>query len=217
MHPFAEHLPITRIVASSGPVTLRVPDQVELAAYATELAAGGLDDDHTRATLQWQPATPALAASQTIGHVSEAFTRGPGPRWLIPLFVFVEGRPIGRQDLGATPDDPRLRTAFTASVLLNTHRGLGFGTHARACVLEVAWALGVERATTAWNTDNAASSRVSAKLGYVTNGVEWWWDPRAGREIEICRAYTTEEQFRAAWSGEVKVVGVDDDVRTWLS
>lgn len=216
MHPYADHLPPTRLAASSGPVTLRMPTEAELAAYADALAAGGLDDDRTRATLQWRPASPDQAASQTIAHVAESQSRATGSEWMLPLFVFVDGDPIGRQDLAAGPDFAHLRQANTGSVLLNTQRDRGYGTHARACVLSIAWAIGVRRALTAWRVDNQASARVSTKLGYVADGPEWWWDELAGREVELCRAHVTEERFRAAWDGDVVVSGVDDEVLAWL-
>jgi RimJ/RimL family protein N-acetyltransferase len=216
VHPYAHHLPVTRIQATSGPVTLRVPTEAEVLAYVDAIADGGLDDDRTRSSLQWQPPSPEVAAAQTIEHVATNLTRGPGPDWQLPLFVFVAGEPIGRQDLVAADDWEHLRIAKTGSVLLNTERDRGYGTHARACVLEVAWALGARRATTAWRVDNGASARVSTKLGYVTNGTDWWWDPIAGREVELCRAWVTEDRFRAAWTGPVTVTGVDDGTRLWL-
>ena len=182
-HPYAEYLPLTRIVAISGPVTLRVPDPCELALYADRLAAGGLDDDHTRSTLKWQPGSPTAAAIQTIGHVSEGMTRGPGPDWLLPLFVFVDDEPIGRQDLASAPDFGHLGNVQTASVLLNTHRRRSYGTHARACALSIAWELGAANALTAWRADNEASARSLQKAGLrrQRNGVVVGPSHRAGR------------------------------------
>jgi hypothetical protein len=58
---------------------------------------------------------------------------------------------------------------------------------------------------------------VSTKLGYRANGVDWWWDPLAEREVELVRAFVTEADFRSAWSGDVLVSGIDDEVRAWLS
>lgn len=216
MHPFATHFPLLRITASSGPVTLRVPDPDEMTRYAGALAAGGIDDDRSRSTLEWQPASPTLAATETLAHASAAMTAAAGPTWLIPLFVFVDGEPIGRQDLRSGDDFAHLREAVTGSVLLNTHRDHGYGTRARACVLSIAWELGVSRCLTEWRSGNAASARVSEKFGYVLNGVGWWWDPLAEREVELQRAFVTEDRFRAAWSEPVEVTGVDDDARGWL-
>jgi len=198
-------------------VELRVPDPDELATYADRLAAGGIDDDRSRSTLAWQPASPASAASETLAHVAAAATAGPGPEWLLPLFVFVDGEPIGRQDLASADDFIHLRQASTGSVLLKEHRDRGYGTHSRACVLSIAWRLGVRRCLTEWRVTNAASARVSAKLGYVDNGITWWWDPLAEREIELQHAYVTGELFRAAWPHPVEVTGVDDEVLAWIT
>lgn len=217
MHPFAGHLPLLRISATSGPVTLRVPDQDELLGYVDRLAAGGIDDDRSRSTLAWQPATPAEAASETLAHASAAMTAEAGADWLIPLFVFVDGEPVGRQDLYSSDDFEHLRQAKTGSVLLDSHRDRGYGTHARACVLSIAWELDIRRCLTEWRSTNAASGRISAKLGYVENGVSWWWDPVVEHEVELRHAYVTEAAFKAAWPDPVEVDGVDADVLGWIA
>lgn len=215
-HPYETHLPLTRIAATSGPVTLRLPDERELARYCDQLADGALDDDQTRATLKWQPDSPASAAIQTLSHVTEAITREPGPDWLLPLFVFVEGEPIGRQDISSDRDFAHLGHVQTASVLLTRHRRRGYGTHARACALSIAWELGATRALTAWRADNEASAKVSAKLGYVANGTAWWWDPRGEQTVEVHRAWVDPSRFRTAWRRAPDVTGIDDDARRWI-
>jgi RimJ/RimL family protein N-acetyltransferase len=130
--------------------------------------------------------------------------------------VFVDDEPIGRQDLASAADFDHLGHVQSGSVLLNTHRRLGYGTHARACALSIAWELGASRAHTAWRVDNEASARVSEKLGYVVNGTAWWWDPLADRSVELRRAHVDRAKFLAAWPDPVAVSGVGDDARTWI-
>ena len=88
------------------------------------------------------PEVPPQQRSRPSATSSEALTRGPGPNWLLPLFVFVDDEPIGRQDLASATDFDHLGHVQSGSVLLNTHRRLGYGTHARACALSIAWQLG---------------------------------------------------------------------------
>jgi RimJ/RimL family protein N-acetyltransferase len=217
VHELASYLPLTRIVATSGPVTVRIPTGAEIAEQAAALHAGGLDDEQSRRSLSWQPATPAVAATDTVTNVMSGLATKPGELWVAPFFVFVNGKPIGRQDVRAAPDWQHLRTASTGSYLVNSARGVGYGTHARVCALAVAWALGARRSVTAWRVDNAASAAVSRKLGYVENGVRWWWDPLTRTEVVLQQAFVTPDRFASAWAGHVEVSGVDDEVLAWVN
>lgn len=87
-------------------------------------------------------------------------------------FVVREGDAVlGIQTLAAR-DFHLLRTVSTGSWLTRSAQGRGAGTEMRAAVLLLAFdQLGAEIATTEAFLDNAASNRVSRKLGYQPNGV----------------------------------------------
>lgn len=90
--------------------------------------------------------------------------------WALPLAIFVDGEPIGVQQLQGD-DFALLRTVGTGSWLGRRFQGRGFGTEMRAAALYLAFAgLGAEIAVTGAFTYNAASIRVSEKLGYEHNG-----------------------------------------------
>lgn len=93
--------------------------------------------------------------------------------WRLPLGVFAHTAPevaIGSMDLMAD-DFAVTRTVGTGSWLLREHAGQGFGTEARAAVLEFAFReLGAVEARSQALTDNGPSNGVSRRLGYRTDG-----------------------------------------------
>ena len=82
------------------------------------------------------------------------------------------GSPIGVQELVGR--DFRIRRAIlSGSWLGREFQGQGLGTEARAAILALAFdGLGAEMAESGYLEGNAASARVSEKLGYQTIGDE---------------------------------------------
>jgi RimJ/RimL family protein N-acetyltransferase len=63
------------------------------------------------------------------------------------------------------------RSVGTGSWITRARQGCGYGTDARAAVLDLAFGhLGALEALTEYTEGNRASERVSRKLGYVPNG-----------------------------------------------
>jgi RimJ/RimL family protein N-acetyltransferase len=91
--------------------------------------------------------------------------------WQLNLVTFLDGRAIGTQGVTAK-DFPVSREVTTGSWLGAPFQGRGYGTEQRAAVLELAFrGLGAKAATSGALAHNAASQRVSAKLGYRTTGI----------------------------------------------
>ncbi len=90
--------------------------------------------------------------------------------WMLELAVWLEGEPIGVQAIGSE----RLaetRTVGTGSWLGQRFQRDGVGTEMRTAVLELAFrGLGAEVARSGAIDGNAASLRVSEKLGYRIAG-----------------------------------------------
>jgi RimJ/RimL family protein N-acetyltransferase len=86
------------------------------------------------------------------------------------MAMYTDDEPIGVQDIWAN-DFARTRSVGTGSWVTRSQQGKGFGTKARAAVLELAFTcLGAGEARTEYYDGNIASERVSRKLGYVNNG-----------------------------------------------
>jgi|SRR5580692_4670071 RimJ/RimL family protein N-acetyltransferase len=90
--------------------------------------------------------------------------------WNFTGAVFVDGTPVGVQDLMAK-NFARLRTVETASWLGRQHQGQGLGKEMRAAILHLAFeGLGAIRAISGAFHDNGASLATSKSLGYTGNG-----------------------------------------------
>lgn len=128
------------------------------------------------ADLETDPSWPApRAASRRIAtEVLQWWWRALGTwtvdHWRLPLGVWLDGEPVGFQELEAERFG-LLRTVETSSWLVPGRRGLGLGTEMRAAVLALAFEhLGAEVATSGAWEDNAGSLGVSRSLGYEANG-----------------------------------------------
>ena len=90
--------------------------------------------------------------------------------WKIDLVVWVEGELVGVQGIGADAFAQE-RTVATGSWLGSRFQGRGIGTEMRTAVLELAFGpLGAVAVTSSAFEANAASRRVSEKLGYAVVG-----------------------------------------------
>jgi RimJ/RimL family protein N-acetyltransferase len=90
--------------------------------------------------------------------------------WHFEPGVWLDGEPVGVQALESTRF-AETRTVGTGSWLGRCFQGQGVGTEMRAAVLELAFrGLGAERARSGAVDGNAASLRVSEKLGYRVVG-----------------------------------------------
>ena len=92
--------------------------------------------------------------------------------WTFTGCAFVDGRPVGVQDLMAK-DFPTLRSVRTGSWLGRAHQGQGLGKEMRAAILHLAFeGLGAVEALSGAYDDNARSLGVSRALGYTDNGTQ---------------------------------------------
>ncbi len=104
--------------------------------------------------------------------------------WHLSLAIFLGGKPVGVQDLWAN-DFAHVRSVGTGSWISRSEQGCGYGTEARAAVLELAFGcLGAEEACTKFLAGNVASEKVSRKLGYRDNGTNLVHRDDTGRTTE---------------------------------
>ena len=164
--------PLFGLVLRSARLELRPPTDDDLPALL-EVARAGIHD----------PATMPFAIAWTDVR-GDAFDHGFlqyhwGTRaswtvdtWSLPFTVFLDGQPIGTQDVRAT-NLLTERAIDTGSWLGLPWQGRGYGTEMRAAVLAFAFDhLGVVIARSAALDGNGASRRVSMKLGYRPDGFD---------------------------------------------
>ncbi|GAA4865456.1 GNAT family protein [Saccharopolyspora cebuensis] len=167
-----DHWPLAGLRVRTPRLELRLPDGAELAALADVALAGVHPPEQMPFAHPWTDLPPAERGRSVLQHHWRALADWSAERWVLPLAVFVEGRPVGIQAVQAQ-DFAVLRQVSTGSWLGQAHQGRGIGTEMRRAVLHLAFAgLGAEEAVSGAHDDNPASLAVTRKLGYRPDGVQ---------------------------------------------
>jgi RimJ/RimL family protein N-acetyltransferase len=160
--------PLFDVRLTSPDLTLRPMREADLAAVS-DLLPGDLELDPaaTRYAIGDEPRSRGIITHQ--GYWKAYGTWQPSA-WRLGFIVMHAGEIVGFQELEGN-DFPLLRTVDTASFLIPSCRGRGFGKQMRRAVLALAFRPleAAEAITSAWH-DNHASLGVSRDLGYLPNG-----------------------------------------------
>ncbi len=132
-------------------------------------------------------------------------------RWHLLLGVWTGGKPMGSQGLDAE-DFAATRAAETGSWLGQRFQRQGFGTEMRAAMLALLFrGLHGRVATSGALEGNAASARVSEKLGYVAAG-EGVASPR-GITVRQTKFRLEREAWEASDRMPVEIIALDPCLR----
>ncbi len=169
MDSFAELWPAFGLAIQTPRLLLRLPREselCELAGAARVIAAPG----EPQLQLPWMYDPSPGMERQFLQRHWRALAHWKPDSWHLLLAIYRDDRPIGIQDMWAN-DFARVRSVGTGSWVTRGEQGHGYGTEARAAVLELAFGqLGAEEARTEYLDGNRASEKVSRKLGYTDNG-----------------------------------------------
>jgi RimJ/RimL family protein N-acetyltransferase len=145
---------------------LRLPTDDDLLELAKVVQAGIVDADRTVFLVPWhQLPSPALER-QFLQHWWRNRGSWNPSNWQLGLAMFEDGRPVGMQDVIAR-DFAIRHVVQSGSWIGREFQGRGLGTEARAAILALAFdGLGATTAESGYFQGNAASARVSEKLGY---------------------------------------------------
>lgn len=165
-----QHWPLAQLRLHTPELQLVIPTFDQLHQLA-ELAADGVHpDDQMPFGQPWSAAPPADRARSVLQWHWLSWAELDPEKWTLAFVVMRAGIVVGTQDLGAANFGAG-RSVHTGSWLGQRFQGQGIGTQMRAAVLEFAFrGLEAMEATTSAFIDNAASQRVSEKLGYLDNG-----------------------------------------------
>ncbi|HCU95796.1 MAG TPA: GNAT family N-acetyltransferase [Actinobacteria bacterium] len=165
----ADVWPVFGLLIQTPRLRLRLPREdelCELARAARVIAGPGEPQLH----LRWMYEPSPGMERQFLQRYWRALAHWKPDSWHLPLAIYLNGRPIGIQDMWAN-DFPRIRSVGTGSWISRSEQGHGYGTEARTAVLELAFGhLSAEEACTEYLDGNHASESVSRKLGYADNG-----------------------------------------------
>lgn len=163
---------------------LRLPTDDDLLELARVARAGIVDADRTVFLVPWHKLPSPAFERQFLLHWWGDRSRWSPQAWSLGLAVLKDGRPIGVQEVLAR-DFAIKRVINSGSWLGREFQGLGLGTEARAAILGLAFdGLGADAAESGYIEGNAASARVSEKLGYRVIGDEVF-AIEGKRELEI--------------------------------
>lgn len=148
---------------------VRESDYTELA----DIAAGGVRRNNIPAFLvNWDSGAPQEIAQSIAQYQWGTRANFRVDDWTMEFTVRVNGRAVGVQGVSAK-DFVRTRAVPTGSWLALHEQGKGYGTQMRGAAL-VAFAdhFDAREFNSGYFEGNAASRRVSEKLGYTPNGVK---------------------------------------------
>jgi len=201
--------PTLKLRLETPRLSLRIPDDNELAALA-ELAARGVHRDGERPFLTpWTEGSPKERAEHVLRNHWGCLAEWSVVDWYLSMAVFPSGseQPLGAVTLRAQ-DFPVTREVRTTSWLGLEHQGQGYGTEARTALLTLAFDhLGATDALTEVFQDNHASQGVSRRLGYRPDGISR--DPRDGEVLVSDRLRLTSERWDSVERVGVSIVGLD--------
>ena len=132
--------------------------------------------------------------------------------WRLYFVVFVDGQPVGQQDLTGSEFD-LFGTVESTSWVSTKVRRQGIGTEMRSAVLHLAFdGLGAVEAHSEGAVDNVGSNAVSERLGYEPNGLAW--ATHQGKPVLGQRWRLDRETWRARRRSDITMSGVSDCRRT---
>ena len=162
--------PLFDLVVRTPRLELRLPREDEFPDLVALVDAGVHDPDTMPFFVPWTDREPARRARESAQWFWGQRANWSPDKWTFTGAVFVDGRPVGMQDVGAE-HFRAVRSVETGSWLGQAHQGQGLGREMRQAVLHLAFAgLGAEEALSGAFEDNAPSRATSRSVGYVENG-----------------------------------------------
>ena len=193
MESIGDIWPLYRLRVRTGDIELRWPDDDQLAALAALTREPLHDPEQMPFSMPWTDAPAEERMRSTLQFHWRCRGEWSPAKWHLPLVASRGGEVVGTQgmmgnDFGIT------REVETGSWVGRRFQNQGLATQMRTAMLHLAFeGLGALRARSGAFTDNAASLRVSEKLGYRPDGTET--HVRRGEPGIISRLVLTRERW----------------------
>jgi RimJ/RimL family protein N-acetyltransferase len=203
----ASFWPLFDLVVRTPRLELRLPREDEFAALI-DLANQGIHDPETMPFfVPWTDLETEQRARATAQWLWGHRANWSPENWTLTAAAFVDGRPVGVQDVGAQ-HFRAVRSVETGSWLGRAHQGQGLGREMRQAILHLAFAgLGAAEALSGAFEDNAASLAVSRAVGYEENGeARGRRRDGSGRTLRFRMA---REQWERKRREDIEIIGID--------
>ncbi|MGI3785495.1 MAG: GNAT family N-acetyltransferase [Janthinobacterium lividum] len=126
--------------------------------------------------------------------------------WRLHFVVVEQGRAVGMQDLVGQQFN-LFGSVTSFSWLARSARGRGLGREMRAAALHLAFeGLGAAQAESEAFLDNSGSNRISASMGYESNGTAW--ASRRGSATQLQRWRITRQTWLSRRRDDIQLAGV---------
>ena len=186
---------------------MRVPTESSLAALLAVAKAGIHSEGEMPFGVAWSAIPSPAFERGFLQHHWGTWASWAPENWQLNLVVELDGQPIGSQSIQAV-GFAVFGTVHTGSWLGRAYQGRGLGTEMRAAVLGFAFdGLCAQVAESSAFVDNAASNRVSRKLGYEDNGRGRLAPEGVARETQLFRM--TAEGWRSRPRPPVRIEGLE--------
>ena len=199
--------PLFGLRIRSERLVMRLPTESDLGALLSVAKAGVHPDGEMPFGVAWSTVPSPAFERGFLQHHWGMWARWAPEAWGLNLMVELDGTPIGSQSILASRFAVQ-RTVETGSWLGRAYQARGLGTEMREAVLAFAFdGLGARVAESSAFLDNAASNRVSRKLGYEENGRGSLAPEGIARETQRFRM--TAEAWRSRPRQPVTIEGLD--------
>jgi RimJ/RimL family protein N-acetyltransferase len=204
----AQHWPLFGLQIKTPRLEIRSPTDDDLPGLIAAIDTGVHDPTEVPSSTPWD-STPLL--QQRFDSLREWWSHRATwdvDDWLFDGAVFVDGKPIGVQNIRAK-QFAKLRIVSTGSWLGRRWQGQGLGKEMRAAVLHLAFeGLGALEARTEAYSDNERSLRVARAFGYVPDGQEY--HIRQGQRARLLRFRLDRDTWLQHRRSDIAITGLDD-------
>lgn len=202
-HPW----PLYDLTIRTPRLELRLPTEDELLGLLDVIDAGIHPADEMPFTHPWTRGSMLERQRRALQwHWSQRGAWTPDD-WRLSLVTFVDGEPVGSQDIAAAMFSRR-RGVSSGSWLGQSWQGRGLGTEMRQAMLHLAFeGLGAQFATSEYIEGNRASARVSEKVGYRPNGVDVAVVEGVPRRMQ--RVILERETWQGNRRDDIELLGLD--------
>lgn len=199
--------PLFDLVVRTPLLELRLPREDEFGALVALVDEGVHDPGTMPFFVPWTDAEPRRRARESAQWLWSHRANWSPDKWMLTSAVFVEGRPVGVQDLSAE-HFRAVHSVDTGSWLGRGHQGHGLGREMRQAILHLAFdGLGAHEALSGAFEDNAASIATSRSVGYEPNGEAL--APRRDGSGRTIRFRLSREAWERHRRDDIEIVGLE--------
>jgi RimJ/RimL family protein N-acetyltransferase len=191
--------PLFRLKLLTGDLELRLPKDDEVAQLAGLTREPIHPPERMPFFVPWTDAPEEVRVRSGLQWHWRSRAEWSPDEWRLELAVFRGGEVVGTQGVHGQKFSV-VREVETGSWVGRPFQGQGIGTAMRRAVLHLAFAgLGAHAARSGAFNDNAASLRVSERLGYRPDGTETF--ERRGERAELTRLVMSRASWEEASAG----------------